>query len=86
MVWQDLEGEKTVRVRYVPDKPSISQRARGRGRGISQQNDLGYVACAIGAAMSLAFLAFASLLAFGYSLDVDSKTGKVSIKPYGTGR
>ncbi len=85
MVWQDLEGEKTVRVRYVPDEPSISRVLEGEVED-RQQNDLGYVACAIGAAMSLAFLAFASLLAFGYSLDVDSKTGKVSIKPYGTGR
>jgi hypothetical protein len=85
MVWQDLEGEKTVRVRYVPAEPSISRVLEGEVED-RQQNDLGYVACAIGAAMSLAFLAFASLLAFGYSLDVDSKTGKVSIKPYGTGR
>jgi len=85
VVWQDLEGEKTVRVRYVPDEPSISRVLEGEVED-RQQNDLGYVACAIGAAMSLVFLGFAGLLAFGYGLDVDSKTGKVSIKPYGTGR
>jgi hypothetical protein len=50
------------------------------------EEDLGYVASAALGAMSLLFLGFGTLLAFGYGIDVDSKTGKVSIKPYGTGR
>jgi hypothetical protein len=85
LVWKDLDGEKTVRVVYVPEEPSISRVLEGEVED-PQQNDLGYVACAIVAAMSLVLLGFATLLGFGYGIDVDSKTGKVSIKPYGTGR
>jgi hypothetical protein len=84
MVWDDLEGEKTVRVVYVPEEPSISHVLEGEVK--DHEEDWGYVASAALGAMSLLFLGFGTLLAFGYGIDVDSKTGKVSIKPYGTGR
>jgi hypothetical protein len=83
-VWDDLEGEKTVRVVYVPQEPSISHVLEGEVA--ENQENFGYLPGAILGVMSLAFLSWATLLAYGYSIDVDSKTGKVSIKPYGTGR
>jgi hypothetical protein len=85
IVWDELANEKKVRVVYVPDEPSISRVLEGEVQE-RQQNEVGYLGCAFGAAMGLFFLAFAGLLACGYSIDVDSKTGKVSIKQYGTGR
>jgi hypothetical protein len=83
-VWDDLDGEKAVRVIYVPDEPSISRVLEGEIPDV--KDDFGYLPGAFLGVMSIAFLAWATLLAYGYSIDVDSKTGKFSFKPYGTGR
>ncbi len=87
LAWDDLEDAKTVPVIYAADDPSISHLVEGEVRDSNRQ-DLAthFLGCAFGAVFGLVCLGFAGLLFCGYGVDVDSKTGRVSIKPYGTGR
>jgi hypothetical protein len=86
-IWDALDGQTTVPVIYVPDKPDNSRLAHGEAK----ENDLMdnptfvYVLCAAIAVVCLAGLALAGMQWKGWSLGLDSKTGKLSIKPFGTG-
>ncbi|HXY32615.1 MAG TPA: hypothetical protein VEI07_00220 [Planctomycetaceae bacterium] len=83
-VWDTLKGQKTVPVIYVPDEPSISRLVVGE-RKESRQLE-GYIGPILGSAMGLFLIGMSILLWCGYGIDLDSKTGRISIKPYGTGR
>ncbi len=87
-VWDRLEGAKTVAVNYVPDEPSISRLAFGEpeNRDPLKSPLGGYALSAIAAVMSLLLLVCGPLLWFGWSIDLDSRTRRFSIKRFGTGR
>jgi hypothetical protein len=87
-LWNELEDAKTVSVIYVPEDPSISRLAFGEVKqdDPADQPLIDYAASAILAVMSLFFLAMSALYWRGWGLDLDSKTGRFSIKRYGSGR
>jgi hypothetical protein len=87
-VWDKLEGAKSVPVLYVPEDPSISRLLIGevQSRDSFQNPIVGYGLPAAGAALGLFFIGAAILLSFGWSIDLDSKTGKLSIKRFGSGK
>jgi hypothetical protein len=87
-VWNALEGAKTVLVIYAPEDPSISRLVFGE---VKEYDPLkrpltGYGLPALAAVMSLFFLAMAALYWRGWGLDLDSKSGRFSIKRFGSGR
>lgn len=87
-VWDSLDGAPTVPVVYVPEDPSISRLAFGEppNRDSTRQPLVGYGMPALVALMSLFFLGCAALMWRGWDIDLDSKTGRLSIKRFGTGR
>lgn len=86
--WDGLEGVETVAVVYVPEDPSISRLAHGEvvSDELMDQPNVVYAVCGLVTLMSLFFLASAALQWRGLDIDIDSKTGKISIKPFGSGR
>jgi hypothetical protein len=79
---------RDVSVIYVPEDPSISRLAFGE---VKEDDPLkrpltGYGVPAIAAVMSLFFLAMAALYWRGWGLDMDWKSGRFSIKRFGSGR
>ena len=87
-VWDALAGARTVPVLYIPDEPGISRLAFGEAedRDPFKQPLIGYGLPVAVALLSLFFLATAVLMWLGWDIDLDSKTGRVSIKRFGTGR
>lgn len=87
-VWDQLAGATTVPVLYVPDEPEISRLATGEveDRSLFDRPLVGYGLPALLTGMSLFFLAVAALQWRGLDLDLDSKTGRLSIKRFGSGR
>ena len=87
-VWDALEGAQTVPVLYVPGEPSISRLAIGEAedRDAFKNPVIGYGLPAIVALMSILFLVASALMWRGLDIDLDSKTGRLSIKKFGTGR
>ncbi|MFN3648936.1 MAG: hypothetical protein ACK47B_05075 [Armatimonadota bacterium] len=87
-MWDALEGAETVDVIYVPGEPEISRLAAGEApdRDASTQPLVGYGVPVLGGLFSLFFLGAAVLAWRGLDIDLDSKTGKLSIKRFGTGR
>jgi len=87
-VWDKLEGAKSVPVLYVPEDPSISRLLIGevKSRDSSQNPLIGYGLPVAGAALGMFFIGAAVLLSFGWSIDLDSKTGRLSIKRFGSGK
>lgn len=86
--WDSLEGATTVPVTYVTAEPEFSRLVSGE----VLENDLTgspavtYTLCAVLAAICLFLLGAAVLQWRGWDIDLDSKTGKISIKRFGTGR
>lgn len=78
---------KTVPVIYVPSDPSISRLQRGEiiEGGFMNSPKGQYMLSGLVAAMCLVFLGAAALQWKGLDLDLDSKTGKFSIKKFGEG-
>jgi hypothetical protein len=87
-VWDKLEGAKSVPVLYVPEDPSISRLLIGevKSRDSFESPLVGYGLPAAGAALGLFLIGAAVLLSFGWSVDLDSKTGRLSIKRFGSGK
>jgi len=87
-VWDQLAGATTVAVLYVPDEPEISRLASGEVEDSSlfSQPLLGYGVPLALSLTCLVFLATAVLQWRGLDIDYDSKTGRFSIKRFGTGR
>jgi hypothetical protein len=86
--WDSLEGATTVPVTYVPNEPEISKLQIGEPeeRDPTKKPLIGYGLSALVSVICLVVLAAAILQWYGWDIDLDSKTGKVSIKRFGTGR
>jgi len=86
--WQQLAGAATVPALYVPGRPDISRLVRGQVKERKGYDTpiIGYGMPAVLGLISLMFIFAAVLQWQGRDLDMDSKTGKISIKAYGTGR
>ena len=86
--WESLEGVKSVPILTVPNEPGISRLVMGElpERDSFKNPIIGYGLPAIVAAMSLLFLVASALMWRGWDIDIDSKTGKIAIKRFGTGR
>ncbi len=86
--WNALEGVETVRVLYVPGDPANSRLLRGEvesGDLLDQPIAVYGLSLAFGL-MCLFFLVSSVLMWRGFDIDFDSKTGRVSIQRFGTGR
>lgn len=84
--WQALEGAATVPVRYVPADPDNNRLAAGEVEDQFGPPELNiFVSVGVGI-MALFFLGAGLMQWFGWDIDLDSKTGRVSIKRFGTGR
>ncbi|MGC1274059.1 MAG: DUF3592 domain-containing protein [Planctomycetaceae bacterium] len=84
--WNSLDGATTVPVRYVPDDPDNNRLVAGEvanETGSPVTNLLLSVAVGM---LSLFFLTVGVLQYRGWDVDLDSKTGKVSIQRFGAGR
>lgn len=81
-------GAKTVPVLFVPAEPAISRLAHGEVKDDDFLNSPlgGYGLSALAVLMALFFLGAAVLQWKGWDIDLDSKTGKISIKRFGEGR
>lgn len=86
--WDSLEDATTVPVVYVPQEPSISRLAAGEPeeKGFASSPLTMYVLSAVIGVMCLVFIAAGVMQWHGWDIDLDSKTKKVSIKRFGTGR
>jgi len=86
--WDKLEGAKTVAVLYVPDDPEISRLAAGepRERDISSRPAVAYGVCVLAGLVALFLVVVGVMQWYGWDIDLDSKTGKISIKRFGMGR
>lgn len=85
--WDGLEGASSVPVVYVPDEPAISRLTEGEAESTDFMDKpvAMYGLSIAGSLLSLLLLVAAALQWHGWDIDLDSKTGKVSIKRFGTG-
>lgn len=84
--WNALQRATTVPVRYVPADPENNRLVSGEVE--DQFGDPAaslFLSVGVGV-MALLFLSVGLMQWFGWDLDLDSKTGRVSIKRFGTGR
>lgn len=83
----EREDAQTIPVRYVPSEPSISRLRTGevRDEDFVKTPLGGYGLAGLTTLMGLGFLAAAVLQWMGWDIDMDSKTGKLSIKRFGEG-
>lgn len=86
--WDSLEGATTVPVKYVSADPSISRLTIGEvpDDDPAKRPAMLYGLCAVLALICLFLMAAAVLQWRGWDIDLDSKTRKLSIKRFGTGR
>jgi hypothetical protein len=83
--WSALDGAETVPVRYVPSDPDNNALVSGEVQDEFGSPDTN-VLLSIGVGlMAIFFMSIGLMQWFGWDLDLDSKTGKVSIKRFGTG-
>ncbi len=72
---------------YVEDEPEISRVAAGEPPDDPTTSPgVMYLLSAVVAAISLLLLTAGALQWNGWDIDLDTKTGKISIKRFGTGR
>jgi hypothetical protein len=86
--WDGLEGATRVPIVYAPSDPSVSRLAMGEVPDDSPGKNpvMGFGLAAAGGVLGLGLLGLAAMQLAGWDIDLDSKTGKVSIKRFGTGR
>lgn len=84
--WNDLRGAPTVRVRYVPTDPDNSRLVAGEVQDEFGPPGVNLLLSAGVGVMALFFLAVGVMQWSGWDIDLDSKTGRLSIKRFGTGR
>jgi hypothetical protein len=85
-VWDDLANAHSVPVLYVPAEPAFSRLLTGEVEDPLEKNSAtGYLVAAGGSVLVLLVFGMSALLWKGWSIDLDSKTGRLSFKPYGTG-
>jgi len=85
--WDRLEEASSVPVVYVADEPAISRLTEGEAesKDFMDKPAAMYGLSIAGGLLSLVLLVAAALQWHGWDIDLDSKTGKVSIKRFGTG-
>ncbi|MCA9069325.1 MAG: hypothetical protein KDA84_10400, partial [Planctomycetaceae bacterium] len=83
----EQENAETIPVRYVPSEPGISRLQQGEvlDDDFTKTPLGGYGLAGLAALMGLGFIAAAVLQWMGWDIDMDSKTGKFSIKRFGEG-
>ncbi len=88
LFWELLPNQGAVPVEWVPDAPHISRLAAGEvvEDGLLESPVAMYVLSGLIGCMCLLGLAGAVMSWCGWDIDLDSKTGKVSIKRFGEGR
>lgn len=86
--WDALAGATTVPVLYVPDAPEISRLAEGEveDRSLMSRPLFGYGVPAALSLMCCLFLVAAVLQWRGWDIDLDTKTGRLSIRRFGAAR
>ncbi len=86
--WDSLEEATTVPVRYVAAEPGISRLATGEvpDDDPTKRPVMMYGLCGVLTVICLFLMTAAVLQWRGWDIDLDSKTGKISIKRFGTGR
>jgi hypothetical protein len=86
--WDTLEDAQTVPVVFVRDEPEISRLAFGEPaeRDVSRNPLVMYGLSALLSLISLVAIVAGCLQWFGWDIDLDSQTGKISIKRFGTSR
>jgi len=86
--WDSLANARTVSVVYVPGEPGISRLATGEvaERDSFANPVIGYGLPAVVGLMALGFISVGVMGLRGWDIDMDSKTGRVSIKRFGEGR
>lgn len=85
--WRSLESATTVPIRYVPAEPAISRLIEGEVESddLSESPDFMKGLSVVLGCLCALFFAGAALQWFGWDIDLDSRTGKVSIKRFGAG-
>jgi len=80
--WDELEGATSIPIIYVPSDPSISRLATGEEeeRDMLKSPLVGYGLPAILAVMSVVFLIVSVLTLRGWDINLDQKTGRLSMK------
>lgn len=86
--WDSLEGATTAPVMYVTARPGISRLATGEVSDDDPARRPGLMYALSGVLVLICVLLFgAAVLQWrGWDIDLDSKTGRISIKRFGTGR
>ncbi len=84
--WDRLEEASNVPVVYVADEPAISRLTEGEpeSKDLMDRPAVMYGLSIAGGLLCLLLLVAAALQWRGWDIDLDSKTGKVSIKRFGT--
>ncbi len=84
--WNALTDAKTVAVRYLPADPDNSRLLAGEVEDEFGSPGVNLLLSFAVGVMALFFLAVGVMQWSGWDIDLDSKTGKISIKRFGTGR
>jgi hypothetical protein len=84
--WTTLGDSPTVPVRYVPSDPDNNRLIAGEVENDMGSPDMNLLLSFAVGALATFFLAVGVMQWCGWDIDLDSKTGKVSIKRFGTGR
>lgn len=84
--WEALKGQTTVPVRYVPSDPDNNRLVSGEVEDEFGPPELNLLVSVGVGIMALFFLGAGLMQWFGWDIDLDSKTGRISIKRFGAGR
>lgn len=86
--WDSLETAKTVPVIYVPQEPAVSRLVQGEveSRDLSDSPAVMIGLSVVLIGMCVVFLGAAIMQWYGWDIDLDSKTGKISVKRFGAAR
>ncbi|MEX2175075.1 MAG: hypothetical protein WD872_11980 [Pirellulaceae bacterium] len=86
--WESLEGQLTVPVITVPEDSAISRLMEGEvvNQDFFDTPAGGYGLAGMGALLSLGLLGAGIMQLWGWDIDLDSKTGKLSITRFGAGK
>jgi hypothetical protein len=83
--WRSLESATTVPVRYVPAEPAVSRLVEGEvvSDDLSESPGMMQGLSLVLGALCIVFFVAAILQWYGWDIDLDSSSGKVSIKRFG---
>ena len=86
--WDSLETAKTVPVIYVPQEPAVSRLVQGEveSRDLSDSPAVMIGLSVVLIGMCVVFLGAAIMQWYGWDIDLDSKTGRISVQRFGAAR